>query len=252
MSESAKDFFSVVNMRGRCDVHGAWSVECPEFLAKKARCPKCSKEQAARLEAEREQKEREERQAAYLREAGIPKRYAEKNLETFAPDKQSDKAIDICKRYSTKFDKVVSEGISLCFCGKPGTGKTHLAIGLIKEAIHNDIRAQYKTVIEMIRDVKSTYSKNSEITERQVIHDYSRIRFLVLDEVGMQIGSDTEKLILSEIINNRYSNMLPTVMISNLGLTELKDYLGDRIIDRMREGGGAVISFDWESKRGSL
>lgn len=247
-----QNYFTSISVSGDCETHGHWEKEIPEFLAKRATCPVCSDEQAKKAQAETERREREMRQAEYLRHANIPPRYLKKNLETFEADDKSGKAYDLCKRYSAKFDKVVSDGISLCFCGKPGTGKTHLAIGLIHSAIHNDISAQYRTVIEMIREVKSTYSKHSERTEREVIHHYSNIRFLVLDEVGMQIGSDTEKLILSEIINNRYANVLPTVLISNLGLSELKDYLGDRIIDRMREGGGAVISFDWDSKRGSL
>ncbi|KAA6208087.1 ATP-binding protein, partial [Avibacterium paragallinarum] len=41
----------------------------------------------------------------------------------------------------------------------------------------------------------------------------------------------------------------PTILISNLSEDELSRYVGERIIDRMREGKGAVINFDWESYR---
>ena len=43
--------------------------------------------------------------------------------------------------------------------------------------------------------------------------------------------------------------MRPTILISNLTEEELGKYIGDRIIDRMKEGQGAVIKFDWESYR---
>ena len=74
---------------------------------------------------------------------------------------------------------------------------------------------------------------------------------LILDEVGVQFGSDAEKLILFEIINTRYQDMKPTILISNLTLVELGKYIGERVVDRMREGGGAILSFDWDSYRGA-
>ncbi|EIG27035.1 hypothetical protein HMPREF1054_2009, partial [Haemophilus paraphrohaemolyticus HK411] len=50
-------------------------------------------------------------------------------------------------------------------------------------------------------------------------------------------------------INERYEAMKPTILISNLSQQELGAYVGERIVDRMREGGGAMIAFDWESYR---
>ena len=38
--------------------------------------------------------------------------------------------------------------------------------------------------------------------------------------------------------------------MSNLTTNEVRDYLGERIFDRMREDGGQVRVFDWESYRG--
>ena len=47
----------------------------------------------------------------------------------------------------------------------------------------------------------------------------------------------------------RANNFLPTLLIGNLDLAEMSDLLGERIIDRYREG-GKVLVFDWESHRG--
>lgn len=73
---------------------------------------------------------------------------------------------------------------------------------------------------------------------------------LILDEVGVQHGSDTEKLILFEIINGRYEAARPTIVISNLDAAGLEQFLGERAFDRLREGGGRLVVFDWESHRG--
>lgn len=244
--------FDFKTVTGVCDIHGEWEQEIFTFAAKHASCPTCNKEKAAEEEKNEIAKRRKDYHHNRLAFAGIPKRFKNKSLDNYESCPRSRKAYEACKRYSQKLDWVQENGTSLIFCGKPGTGKTHLSIGIMQEAIRKGVDVRYSTVIEMIRDVKDTYSRGAEKTEKQVIDYFSSISILVLDEVGMQIGSDTEKLILSEIINNRYADIKPTILISNLGISELKAYLGDRIFDRMKEGGGTVFAFDWESKRGAL
>ena len=72
---------------------------------------------------------------------------------------------------------------------------------------------------------------------------------LVIDEVGAQFGSDTEKLFIFDIIDGRYQDMKPTILISNLDIAGIKDVIGERCVDRLREGGGSMIAFNWESSR---
>ena len=45
------------------------------------------------------------------------------------------------------------------------------------------------------------------------------------------------------------NGVLPTVLISNLGIDAIKDAVGERIIDRLREDGGDLVAFDWDSHR---
>ncbi len=108
------------------------------------------------------------------------------------------------------------------------------------------------SVMAAIRRVKETYSKKSEETEQEAIDRFLQPDLLILDEVGVQFGSDTEKMILFEIINGRYENMMPTIIISNLTAQELGAFIGDRVMDRMTEGGGVVLAFDWDSKRADV
>lgn len=46
-----------------------------------------------------------------------------------------------------------------------------------------------------------------------------------------------------------YEKRRPTILMSNLAVADVRTYLGERIIDRIREDGGALIVFDWESHR---
>jgi len=97
--------------------------------------------------------------------------------------------------------------------------------------------------------IKETYSRSSDKTEKQVLDKLRTVDLLILDEVGVQFGTETEKILFYQIINGRYENVLPTILISNLDEKRLSEYIGERCIDRLREGGGAVIAFGWESYR---
>ena len=72
---------------------------------------------------------------------------------------------------------------------------------------------------------------------------------MIIDEVGVQFGSEAEKLIMFEIINTRYERMKPTILISNQTKEELAAFIGERVLDRMSDGGGCTLSFTWDSYR---
>ena len=74
----------------------------------------------------------------------------------------------------------------------------------------------FTRVIDMIRTVRETYGRDSTRTERQVIAEYARPDLLILDEVGHQHGSDAERLTLFDVINARYEQCRPTLLITNL------------------------------------
>ena len=97
---------------------------------------------------------------------------------------------------------------------------------------------------------KYTYNEVcKELREAGLIEFYSRLDLLVIDEVGVQFGSDTEKMFMFDIIDGRYQEMKPTILISNLAIEGIKKLMGERIIDRLREDGGKAVSFDWPSYR---
>jgi DNA replication protein DnaC len=100
-----------------------------------------------------------------------------------------------------------------------------------------------------IRSVKDTWSKGSEKSETQAIEHLAYPDLLILDEVGVQFGSDFEKQILFDVLNDRYEKRKPCLLLSNIAPGELSGYLGERVADRLREDGGKLIAFDWDSHR---
>ncbi|WP_245153360.1 ATP-binding protein [Allopusillimonas ginsengisoli] len=185
-----------------------------------------------------------------FRRAAIPPRFAARKLSTFnAHCDSAAEALNIARSYASDFDGVLETGRSLIFVGGVGAGKTHLATGIAHSVMEQGYCALFSSVIGAVRSVKETYRRDSSKSESDAILALIKPDLLILDEVGVQFGSDAEKLILFEIINGRYEHMRPTIVISNLALAGLKEYLGERIIDRLREGGGKQVVFDWPSYR---
>jgi DNA replication protein DnaC len=102
----------------------------------------------------------------------------------------------------------------------------------------------------ILREVKDTFHRDSEISQSEIIARMGEIDLLVIDEVGIQFGTDTERMILYEILDLRYEAMRPVILTTNItDLKSLEKLLGERIIDRLFEGESKIVVFEWESYR---
>ena len=72
---------------------------------------------------------------------------------------------------------------------------------------------------------------------------------LVLDEFGAGNLSETDGRILFSVINGRYERLMPTLVLTNLSAKDFRENVDARIRDRLRDGGGKLIPFDWDSYR---
>ena len=98
----------------------------------------------------------------------------------------------------------------------------------------------------MVRESKSFSSSH---TESQIIDALASVELLVIDEIGVQSGTDAESRALFDVFNTRYEHMKPTIFISNLQLDGFADAVGGRVMSRLREDGGEILSFNWEDGR---
>lgn len=113
--------------------------------------------------------------------------------------------------------------------GKVGTGKSHLAVGVIKHFREG----LFVTEADLIGELRQTYSENSG--QEKMVAKYRETPVLVLDELSIEVkGVDIPQL-LYRILGYRYSNSLFTVITSNESLQTILDILGPRLTDRVRE-----------------
>lgn len=236
-----------------CEQHGEFESRC--FIGSIwSKCPTCTDERAQREAAEEQARDRERRRAAWqlkIGESGIPERFQSRTLQTFVAESDAQRAaLTFAQHYADAFDEVLDTGRSALFVGKPGTGKTHLAAGIGLQLMRDQNRTVlFTTVMRAVRRVKDSWTKGSTESESQAIAALSFPDLLILDEVGVQFGSDFEKNMLFDVLNERYEKRRPTILLSNLPAEEVTGYLGERVVDRIREDGGRIVRFTWESHR---
>lgn len=241
---------------GECETHGQYIAKGIMFLGRPIRwtgCPECESLRKAKETEERarEQVLFEERQKnERLNQAGIPFRFRSRGFDNFIADtKPKNDALQAMREFADTFSERADEGSTYVLSGKPGTGKSHLAIAVCKHVMDLGYSVKYINALDAIRLVRSAWRKDSEKSESEVIADLSRLGLLVIDEVGMQYGTEGEQVILFDIINSRYQDQQPMILLTNQGKEGFRQYLGDRAFDRLREA-GRWLAFDWESHRG--
>ena len=187
-----------------------------------------------RKQAEREKIERYKRQA--------PERYWNERLDTYKAKTESQiKA----KTAALNFIDAVDCGAfcSLIFIGTVGTGKTHLALSIIREC--GGLYRLSSNIVEELRCAKSFTAKE---TEAEILDKYGRVRLLVIDEIGRGVAGAEEQYMLYQIINERYNRRKPTILISNQTKKDFLNYIGIAAADRLTES-AQVVEFTWQSYR---
>jgi DNA replication protein DnaC len=245
--------------KAECEIHGPFDQKVTRVMRKEftSPCPACTAERKAKEEAENADREAWERQRNLdhrLGSAAIPKRFQSKTLEHYRDaSKGQAKALKACREFAADFPAIRESGRCLMMLGTPGTGKTHLGVAVANQVMQDHrATAVYRVIGDVFHAIRDTYSNHSDKTEREILSPLIDADLLVLDEIGVskEQPSDFELRTLFSIINGRYEQCLPTVIISNLGVEEVKVALGERSADRLREGGVVVLLFNWPSERG--
>lgn len=184
----------------------------------------------------------------YMTKVGIGKRYHGCIIENFDG---SESVKRICR-------EIAKNPADLFLTGNPGTGKTHLVAGIVRELIlagkifkiTNPKRstAIFKTVPDLLLNIRATYNKSGGKDEETVVDDLSSVPLLILDDLGSERPSEWVTTTLYTIIDSRYREMKPTIVTTNLSLSQIESQLHGRIASRL--SAGKIIKLTGPDHRG--
>jgi len=144
----------------------------------------------------------------------------------------------------------VTEGRSLILFGKPGRGKTHLAVAIGYRAIQNGFDALFVTAAELIDELSAAF-RRGELSQALVTYTHPAV--LVVDEVGyLTYGTDAANM-LFHVVNDRHRRKRAMIFTTNKRITAWGDVLHDEdlaqaIVDRILER-GRLLTMDGPSVR---
>jgi DNA replication protein DnaC len=195
-----------------------------ELTARYEPCPLCAEERA-----EAEIRERLHRQ-------GVPENLLNATLGNWTPDAANAGHLGRVREFITR-----KRGF-LILLGDVGTGKTHLAVGVMRH-FQNAFFVKQNTLLRKLRE---TYRDRAAVDPVAQCQDTG---LLVLDEMGLSSGGRDELPLLHEVLDYRHCERKPTILTGNLNWQGLTAIIGQRLSDRLKESAFRVLVFKGESKR---
>lgn len=133
-------------------------------------------------------------------------------------------------------------GLMVALIGPRGTGKTQAAVELLKASCKDGIPSRYCKAMEIFLTIKATFAQKTG-DEVAALKEFSKPAVLVIDEMQVRSESEWENNILTHIVDDRYSNGLATIIISNLTHDAFRKNVGESIYSRFTEQGG-IVTYD--------
>lgn len=191
------------------------------------------------------EKAQELRQKKERYQCQVPERYWSESIDTYKTDTEERRK---AKAKAESFIQAVKCGKfhTLVFLGTVGTGKTHLASGIVYEC-----GGLYRLAPAIVEEIRRAKSFSARETEAEILDGYGRASLLVIDEIGRGVAAVEEQYMLYQIINERYNRRKPTVLISNQNKKDFLNYVGIAAADRLTES-AQVVEFTGQSYRATL
>lgn len=174
-----------------------------------------------------------------LRRAGVPLRYLSRSLDDFQAVPGTKPALEAALRATVK-----PKGMVLI--GAPGSGKTHLAVGILRAIVESrpaddpfgaGFRSRFAIVPELLDTLRE---RIGDPHVPDPLPDLFTAPLLILDDLGREKPTEWVTDRLYVLVNHRYNAILPTIVTTNYPLSELASRGYDAMMSRLRDDAAIV------------
>src|SRR5215468_3811575 len=199
------DTFSTPRSISECTACGGTGWKKLETHGKANRVTRCE----CRIDA---------RAVRLLKSANIPARYEHCTLADFATDfSGAHRSLAAARLAAGRFvEEYPLERNGLLFIGPIGTGKTHLAVGIVQELVRSKgVHCLFCDYRELLKEIQNSYNPSVQATELEILRPVFEADVLVLDELGAVKPTEWVWDTVSHILNSRYNDKRTTIITTN-------------------------------------
>jgi len=161
------------------------------------------------------------RKKARIRQADFPFKKYLQDLQREELPKNAQEKIDVLE--SLEF---IKNGQNVILAGNPGTGKTHLSIGLGVKACMEDYRVFFTTVPRLITQIRESRSQK---TLRTLESRFEKFDLVICDEFGyISFDKEGAEMLFSHL--SLRAGRKSTIITTNLSFDRWSEIFGDPVL----------------------
>lgn len=203
-----------------------------------------------REKAERERLDREAAARWSEIQPAIGERYRGCTLESFvATTERQQRVKAIVTQFVADMPANLAAGTNLVLFGTVGTGKDHLLVAALREAVRAGTTARYISGMDLWAQMRGAFADDKN--ESSVLRDLTRCDVLAISDPIPPFGTltDFQTQVLYRIVDARYRARKPTWMTINVADGEqAATKLGAANVDRLKDH-AVMVRCEWDSYR---
>ena len=152
---------------------------------------------------------------------------------TFANDHGQNPQMQLAQRYVAHWPEMREKNVGLLLWGGVGTGKSFMAGCIANALMEQEVTVCMTNFARIMNELNNAFSGRNEVVDRLCGYP-----LLVIDDFGMERGTEYALEQIYNIIDSRYRSKKPLIVTTNLTLEELNkptDMAHSRIYDRILE-----------------
>lgn len=137
---------------------------------------------------------------------------------------------DVVQAYTRKLGTANKHGYGLIFLGDNGVGKTMFMSYVLMAAVRKGLSAYYTSMPQLDYDIKRGFNDPAAHERLRVMFT---VDFLAIDELGKErfkTGDNFLRLHLERILKQRFDDNAPTLLATNMEMTELETEYGRTLL----------------------
>ena len=165
----------------------------------------------------------------------IPPNYRDASFDNFKcearqPELESQLR-DVMLMVRTYANQTDPKRPGLLLVGRPGSGKTHLAVAALKILLTRGFDGVFYNYQELLNKIIASYRPEAGSGEREAYREAMDAEVLLLDDLGANRVNEWVQDTITAIITHRCDNRKPLIATTNLPDVDAGDVLGKKSAD---------------------